>query len=95
MVTNELICVDLLNVKRALAAKPKKHKRKLVGIEVFLLTNLKKMKEEKDKAQVKRKSWKKRSSTSAPITALSQTLYSSNSAEEEESNTIVVAVWIL
>lgn len=92
LVTHELMRADLLDVKKALAAKPTKHKRKLVGVGVFSLTDLKKMKEEKDKAKVKNRERKKRSSTLALATAQSQTLRSGDGGEDEEGDTIVVAV---
>ena len=44
---NELIRADLIEVKKALAEKPKRGKEKLVGIGVFSLEDLKKMKQQK------------------------------------------------
>lgn len=57
LVTSELLHEDLKEMREALGTKPRKQKRKLVGVEVFMLEDLKKI--EKEKEQTSKKCKKK------------------------------------
>jgi hypothetical protein len=83
LVTNELMRADLLQVKEALKSKPTRSRKKLVGTGVFSVSELKKMKEEKDQKGIKRKGVRTRSQATQQATELIE-LSEDNDAEDEE-----------
>jgi hypothetical protein len=64
LVTNALMRQDLLYLKEALAAKPIKNKRRLVGPGVFSLENLNRMRQDQDQKEEQQSNRRKQPNTS-------------------------------
>lgn len=83
---------DLQEVKRTLSTKPKNTRRKLVGVGVFSLNDLKRLKEEKGKASIKRIGRNKRSRAIEPAVSRYEESTDNGSVTDGVEDCIVVKI---
>lgn len=83
---------DLIEVKKALNEKPRKSKGKLVSTGVFLLEDLKKMKEQKERAAQKLKGRKRKANAIELPVKVVQNTTTGSAINEEMEDCIVVRI---